>query len=74
MSTYFESEKTSAVTEVQPQPPTEKNEQLHSVTESPATGSQDQPGEQQQESQEGRFRQLFRYMRTRDFWLLILLG
>ncbi|PYI15697.1 DUF914 domain membrane protein [Aspergillus japonicus CBS 114.51] len=74
MSTYFESEKTSAVTEVQPQPPTEKNEQLHSVTESPAVGSQDQPGEQQQESQEGRFRQLFRYMRTRDFWLLILLG
>ncbi|RAL15304.1 DUF914-domain-containing protein [Aspergillus homomorphus CBS 101889] len=75
MANYYESEKTSAMAEVQPQPttPGEKNEQLHSVAESPELGSQGQAGEQQ-EPQQGRFRQLFSYMRTRDFWLLILLG
>ena len=74
-----ENEKTSAVADVQPQPQIqgEKNEQVHTVTESPDNVSQVQEQQlQQQQQQPGQSRaaRLFAYMKTRDFWIVLILG
>lgn len=77
MSETYINEKTAAVTEAQPQPARGaeevKNEQVHSVAESTESSDQGQAPEQEPE-QQGRFRRMFEYMKTRDFWLVIILG
>jgi solute carrier family 35, member F1/2 len=80
MSELHENEKTAVVTESQPQSALpevlqgEKNEQVLAVAES--TESSDRGQEQQEEEgqQKGRFARLFTYVKTRDFWILLVLG
>ncbi|BCR95292.1 uncharacterized protein AKAW2_20232S [Aspergillus luchuensis] len=73
-----DNEKSAAVADVQPQPQysTEKTEQVHTVTESSEqTGqSQDQEAQQEQQPTQSRAARLFAYMKTRDFWLVLILG
>jgi hypothetical protein len=50
----------------------EKSPQAHSIAEAPEpNGSQDV---QQQQETRGRGHGFLQYIRTRDFWLLLLLG
>lgn len=73
-----DNEKSAAVADVQPQPQysTEKTEQVHTVTESSeqTSQSQDQEAQQEQQPTQSRAARLFAYMKTRDFWLVLLLG
>ncbi|QKX59687.1 uncharacterized protein TRUGW13939_06827 [Talaromyces rugulosus] len=53
----------------------EKSLQAHSVAEEPErNGSQDPQEEQQQKQDQGRAHGFLQYIRTRDFWLVLLLG
>lgn len=73
-----DNEKSAAVADVQPQPEysTEKTEQVHTVTETSEQTSQphDQEAQQEQQPTQGRAARLFAYMKTRDFWLVLILG
>lgn len=89
MSELHESEKTTVVTNAQPQPALpeektpegEKGQQVRSVADSAESSDRGQePGQElqqqegEQEKRPGQFKRLFAYMKTRDFWLLLLLG
>lgn len=78
MSELHENEKTAVIAEAQPQtavPEVEKNQHVHSVAESTESSDRGQGQEQEQEQPtKGRWSKLFTYMKTRDFWLLLILG
>jgi len=46
----------------------EKNQQAHYVAESTDNSDRQEP------EQKGRMAQMFTYMKTRDFWIVVLLG
>lgn len=67
MSDLHGNEKTVVApqTETAVLPVNEKGEQIHSVTES---------AENTESQQQGRMAKMFTYMKTRDFWIVIILG
>jgi solute carrier family 35 protein F1/2 len=71
MSEYYENDKEVAPTrpEAAVLSGEEKNQQVHSVAESSENSDR-----QQEPEQKGRLARMFTYMKTRDFWIVIVLG
>lgn len=70
MSEYYRNEKEVAPArpEAAVLPGEEKDQQVHSVAESADNSDRQEP------EQQGRMARMFTYMKTRDFWILIILG